>query len=66
MISRLFSLLQFHNREAMAFIYYLKPRSDYSLLSVTYNVIGLSNVLTHQKKLVVSHKKVAETELRYT
>ena len=37
-----------------------------SFLSVTYNVIGLSNVFTHQKKLVVSHKKVAETELRYT
>ena len=37
-----------------------------SFLSVRYNVIGLSNVFTHQKKLVVSHKKVAETELRYT
>ena len=35
-------------------------------LSVTYNVIGLSNGLTHQKKLAAFHKNVAETELRYT
>ena len=35
-------------------------------LSVTYNVLGLSNRLTHQKKLATFHKKVAETELRYT
>ena len=34
-------------------------------LSVTNNVIGLSNGFTHQKKLIAFHKKVAETEFRY-